>query len=65
MILNLKSLAFDELQNIDERFNIIEAEYQTLSPEFEKLLVYFKNNWIKERKYEKAMWNYSKGVYFY
>jgi len=62
MILNLKSLAFNDLEEIDERFYLIEEEYQKLGPEYEKLLVYFKKNCIKGNKYEKTMWNYSKGV---
>ena len=63
LILNLKSLAFNDLEEIDKRFDLIESEYQKLGQEFQKLLEYFKKNWIKAKKYDKLMWNYSKGVF--
>ena len=56
---------FNDLEEIDKRFDLIESEYQKLGQEFQKLLEYFKKNWIKAKKYDKLMWNYSKGVFKY
>jgi hypothetical protein len=60
--LNLKSLAFDDLEEVEKRYEIIEKEYRQCGPEFEKFLNYFEKNWIKGKKFKKILWNYSKGV---
>ena len=49
MILNLKSLSFTKIENVEEKYNMIEDEFQKLGQPFKEFLTYFSNTWIKQK----------------
>lgn len=61
LILNLKCLAFIDLDAIENRFSMIKEKFGSIN-KFEELLKYFEINWIKEKNFKQNLWNYSKGV---
>ena len=64
MILNIKALPFNKLEDVEERFKNIQSHFQDQGDPFKEFLLYFKRNWIEERKFKKTLWNYNKGVLF-
>ncbi len=62
MILNLKILPFIELENVEERFEMIYEDFEKEGNNFREFLDYFEGNWIKSSICEKDIWNYSRGV---
>ena len=64
MILNLKSLSFTKIENVEEKYNMIDDEFQKLGQPFKEFITYFSNTWIKKKSalYPIGMWNYNLGV---
>lgn len=62
MILNLKALSFNKLEEVDRRFSNIQKYFLALGPPFTDFLQYFEINWIQEKKFQKELWNYYSGV---
>ena len=62
MILNLKALSFNKLEDVDKRFLNIQKYFLALGPPFTDFLQYFECNWIHEKKFPKELWNYYSGV---
>ena len=62
MILNLKTLPFIDINDIEERFSLIYQHFHKEEKIFKDFLDYVDKNWIKSQKYKKELWNYSKGV---
>ena len=61
LILNLKALAFSPIENVNKRFEKINAEFHIQGDLFKNYLGYFQRTWISG-KHSIRQWNYSKGV---
>jgi hypothetical protein len=62
LILNLKVLAFTNIEDVDKRFEAIKIHFNKLGGDYEEFLAYFQINWISGKKHMKDLWNYSLAV---
>lgn len=62
LILNLKVLAFTNIEEVDKRFEAIKSHFKKFGSEYEEFLAYFQINWISGKKHLRDLWNYSLAV---